>query len=146
MVMPITGPNWFRGQTSSCPMISRWEILHSHLPPVPTQVNLRPCFLFIKHKQVVLPKSALSRARWFPSLQDPRPSLAPTLRHPTFITASVCSSSQPTKAWPDSWNATIFCSSFERILLFLAVPERMPRSLGPWIILYKHAGTFLAWP
>lgn len=89
-----------------------------------------------------------SRAIWVTSLHNPRPSLAPTLRHPTFITASVCSSSQPTKAWPDSWNATTFCSSFERILLFLAVPERMPRilSLGPRIILCKHAETFLARP
>lgn len=68
--------------------------------------------------------------------------------HPTFITASVCSSSQPTKAWPDSWNATTFCSSFERILLFLAVPERTPRTLssGTLIILRKCVRTLLDEP
>lgn len=45
---------------------------------------------------------------------------------PTFITASVCSSSQPTSAWPDSWKATTFCSSLERTWLFLAGPGRGP--------------------
>lgn len=39
------------------------------------------------------------------------------------MTASVCSSSHPTRAWPDSWKATTLCSSFDRILLFFALPE-----------------------
>lgn len=41
----------------------------------------------------------------------------------TFMTASVCSSSHPTKACPDSWKATTLCSSLERILLFFTLPE-----------------------
>lgn len=41
----------------------------------------------------------------------------------TFITASVCSSNHPTSACPDSWKATIFCSSLDRILLFFTLPE-----------------------
>ena len=41
----------------------------------------------------------------------------------TFITASVCSSSHPTKACPDSWKATTLCSSLDRILLFFTLPE-----------------------
>lgn len=53
---------------------------------------------------------------------------------PTFITASVCSSSQPTRAWPDSWKATTLCSSLERILLFLAVPERSQGNSRLWAL------------
>lgn len=41
----------------------------------------------------------------------------------TFMTASVCSSSHPTKACPDSWKATTLCSSLDRILLFFTLPE-----------------------
>ncbi len=39
------------------------------------------------------------------------------------MTASVCSSSHPTKACPDSWKATTLCSSLDRILLFFTLPE-----------------------
>lgn len=63
---------------------------------------------------------------------------------PTFITASVCSSSQPTKAWPDSWKATTLCSSLERILLFLAVPERSQGTVGCGHL--PGACSLLAWP
>lgn len=39
------------------------------------------------------------------------------------MTASVCSSSHPTKACPDSWKATTLCSSLDRILFFFTLPE-----------------------
>lgn len=50
--------------------------------------------------------------------------------HTTFMTASVCSRSHPTSACPDSWKATTLCSSFERILLFFALPEDTQNSVA----------------
>lgn len=65
-----------------------------------------------------------SRHKTWAFQSKPNWAARPGLPTHTFITASVCSSSQPTRAWPDSWKATTFCSSLERTLLFLAVPER----------------------
>ena len=40
----------------------------------------------------------------------------------TFIMGSVCSSSQPVRAWPASWNATTLRSAGVITLLFFSIP------------------------
>lgn len=41
---------------------------------------------------------------------------------PAFIMGSVCSSSQPVRAWPASWNATTLRSAGVITLLFFSIP------------------------
>lgn len=104
----------------------------------PDVTPLAPCpwFSQVTQTHAVFPKPA-GQGLWSPGL----PTTICLSSQPTFITASVCSSSQPTKAWPDSWKATTLCSSLERILLFLAVPERSQEN-SFWA---PSGYSFLAW-
>ena len=64
----------------------------------------------------------------------------------TFMTASVCSSSQPTKACPDSWKATTLCSSLDRILLFFTLPEDTHTNVSDCVrvVPYTNADFFIS--
>lgn len=87
------------------------------------------CFLNSESRRQHVPELTATLAILSPTGGRGHPARARAAAR-TFPTASVCSSSQPTRAWPDSCSATTFCSSLQSTWLFLAAPERTPSKVS----------------